>query len=188
MKKTFFLAAALSVLITQTGCFGSFGLIQKVHGFNDSVDNKVLKTLLFYVLNIVPVYGIAGFLDVVIFNLIEFWSGSNPLSMEAGQVEEQLITLNGDTYKVTATQNKMSFAKLNGGELIDMGAMSFDTEGYAWNFEKDGELNKLASYDLASNEVNYYSETGVVTIDATSIECMAMEKANKSNTLAILAD
>lgn len=188
MKKTLFLSAALSILITQTGCFGSFKLVQKIHQFNDSVNNKVLKNLLFYVLIFFPVYSISSFLDIVIFNLIEFWTGSNPLSMEAGQVEEQFITINGDTYKVTATQNKMSFTKLNGEEFVDMGAMSFDPENYAWNFEKEGRVNKLATYDLASNSINYYSEDGVVSTDAASVECMAMYKLKQSNTLALVTN
>ena len=79
------MAAAISIMISQTGCFGGFELTKKVWEFNDNTfENKFLKTLFFYVLNIVPVYGIAGFLDVVIFNLIEFWSGSNPIAMEEG--------------------------------------------------------------------------------------------------------
>ena len=59
MKKVFFLASALSLLITQTACFGSFSLIKKFNEFNPSaVDNNILKILLFYGLNIVPVYSV----------------------------------------------------------------------------------------------------------------------------------
>ncbi|MFT6167610.1 MAG: hypothetical protein ACJASF_002310 [Vicingaceae bacterium] len=188
MKKIFFIASAFSILITQTGCFGSFSAIKKVYEFNDSVDDKFVKTLLFYVLNIIPVYGVAGFLDAVIFNLIEFWTGSNPIAMELGQMEEQLITLNGEIYKVTATQNKMVFAKIDGTDLVDMGAVYFDSENYVWNFEKDGEVNKLASFDPGNNQVNYYSTKGVKSIDAASIECLVKEKMNTVNSLAVLTE
>jgi hypothetical protein len=178
MKKVFFLASALSLMITQTGCFGSFSLIKKVHEFNDSVvDNEILKTLLFYVLNFVPVYSVAGFLDVVIFNLLEFWTGSNPISMEPGQMEEQLIKFDGVTYKVTATQNNMAFVKLEGGKTIDMGSMNFDTDNYAWSFEKDGEVNKLVSFDVANNQLNYYTSNGITSVDAEAVKHLALEKS-----------
>ncbi len=89
MRKLLFTAVAASIMITQTGCFGSFTLVKKVYEFNDGAsDNKFVKTLLFYVLNIVPVYGIAGFLDLIIFNLLEFWTGSNPIAMNEGEFEE----------------------------------------------------------------------------------------------------
>lgn len=188
MKKVFFLAATMSILISQTGCFGSFALVKKVYSANDSVNNKFIKTLLFYVLNIVPVYGVASFIDIVILNLIEFWTGSNPLSMENGQMEEQLLKMNGITYKITATPNKMSFAQVDGESLIDLGTMAFNTEDTAWNFEKDGESKTVVSFDLAADEVDFYATDGMVTVNAMEVECMAMSGVSASNTLAILAD
>lgn len=175
MKKVFFLAAAASIMISQTGCFGSFALVRKLYEFNDSAsDNKVVKTLLFYVLNIIPVYGIAGFLDVVIFNLIEFWSGSNPIAMKAGEVEEQLITMKGEVYKVTASKNKMEFEKAENGDFVSMGSMIFNEEDKSWNFAKDGKIEKLASFDETTNMVTYYNEGNTVQLRACDIENMAL--------------
>ncbi len=189
MKKIFFLASALSLMITQTGCFGSFSLIKKVYEFNESaVDNDILKTLLFYVLNIVPVYGVAGALDVIIFNLLEFWTGSNPISMATGQMEEQLIKFNGITYKVTATKNKMAFVELEGENAVDMGSLAFDMNDYAWSFEKNGEVNKLVSYDLANNQLNYYTSNGITSIDAEAVKCLALEKSSSSNSEVLLCN
>lgn len=189
MKKILFGAAALSIMITQTGCFGSFGLVKTIYEANDNAsDNKIVKTLLMYVLMIVPVYQVAGFLDIVVFNLIEFWSGSNPIAMEAGEMEEQLMTIKGETYKVTATQNKMSFVKLTNGEAIDMGAMTFDTDDNSWNFEKDGEAHKMASYDMASGNVSFFTETGVKVVDMQTVECLAMDKMNGSSSVAFASN
>jgi hypothetical protein len=92
------LASLLFMGVIQTGCFGSFALTKKVYEFNDGLENKWLKSIAFWGLNIIPVYGFAGFVDVVILNLVEFWTGSNPLAMQEGEVEEQIIAFRGESY------------------------------------------------------------------------------------------
>ena len=48
MRKLLFTAVAASIMITQTGCFGSFALVKKVYEFNECAsDNNFVKTLLF---------------------------------------------------------------------------------------------------------------------------------------------
>ncbi|MFN3875083.1 MAG: DUF3332 family protein, partial [Flavobacteriales bacterium] len=59
----------LSLGFAQTGCFGEFALVRKVYNWNDSMSNKFVKTLLFYAMNIIPVYGVAALIDFVILNL-----------------------------------------------------------------------------------------------------------------------
>ena len=92
------LASLLFMGVIQTGCFGSFALTKKVYEFNDGLENKWLKSIAFWGLNIILVYGFAGFVDVVILNLVEFWTGSNPLAMQEGEVEEQIIAFRGESY------------------------------------------------------------------------------------------
>jgi len=186
MKKVFFLASAVSILISQTGCFGSFTLTHKLYEANASINNKFLQTIVMYVLLILPAYGGAAFLDIIIFNLIEFWSGSNPLSLEAGQMEEQLLTYKGETYKITATQNKMQFTKIEDSGLTDMGAMVFETEDLSWNFIKDGDATKLSSFNSETNMASIITSDGFKSIDAETIEFLATNKVN-SNTAVFAA-
>lgn len=62
------------------GCFGSFGLTQKVWKFNDGASsNKWIKWLLFLGLIIIPVYSISVFVDAIVLNTIEFFTGKNPM-------------------------------------------------------------------------------------------------------------
>ena len=68
-----------SAATLSTACFGSFNLTRLVYDFNEDVDNKWLRWLLFLGLVIVPVYGIATFVDAVVINSIEFWTGDNPV-------------------------------------------------------------------------------------------------------------
>jgi hypothetical protein len=65
------------------GCFGRFELTRKVYEVNRSVDDKYLRSAVTWLFVIIPVYGVAAFLDFVIFNLVEFWTGENPVGGEA---------------------------------------------------------------------------------------------------------
>ena len=72
---------AVAVLGT-SGCFGSFNLTRKLYGFNKDVSKeKFVRELVFLGLNVVPIYGIAGLIDAVVANTVEFWTGENPISM-----------------------------------------------------------------------------------------------------------
>lgn len=71
-----------------SGCFGSFALTKKIYGINEGVsENKFVRWLVFLAFTIIPVYGVGTFLDAIVFNSIEFWSGSNPLA-SAGPHED----------------------------------------------------------------------------------------------------
>ena len=73
--------AASTVALGATGCFGSFAATNKLWKFNDGIsDSKWLKWLLFLGLVIVPVYSLFILGDALIFNTIEFFTGSNVLS------------------------------------------------------------------------------------------------------------
>lgn len=72
------LAILTALLVTAGGCYGSFNLVRKVHKFNGTLGNKFVNEVGFIVMNIVPVYGVAAFVDAVVLNTIEFWTGKNP--------------------------------------------------------------------------------------------------------------
>jgi len=60
------------------GCFGSFPLTHGLYKFNADVSKSgIVRTVVFWVFVIFPVYEIAMIGDAVIFNLVEFWGGEN---------------------------------------------------------------------------------------------------------------
>jgi hypothetical protein len=76
------LALTAVALVGTSGCFGSFNLTRKLYGWNKGVsDEKFVRELVFLGLNVVPVYSIAGLIDVIVTNSIEFWTGKNPVDM-----------------------------------------------------------------------------------------------------------
>jgi len=83
-RRAAILTVTAAALVTASGCFGSFNLTRKLWGWNKGVsDEKFVRELVFLGLNVVPVYSIAGFIDVIVTNSIEFWTGTNPVSMSS---------------------------------------------------------------------------------------------------------
>jgi hypothetical protein len=81
LRRTAVLAVAAAGLVVTSGCFGSFQLTRKVYAWNKSVSSdKFVQELVFLGLNIIPIYGFAGFADAVFANTVEFWTGTNPVA------------------------------------------------------------------------------------------------------------
>lgn len=73
-------AAVLALGLAVTGCYGPFRLTKRLHSWNGQVGEKWVNEAAFVALVIVPVYGFAALADAIVFNSIEFWTGSNPMA------------------------------------------------------------------------------------------------------------
>lgn len=84
-----YIAAALICVLTPTfatGCFGGFRLTKKVHRFNRTISyDRWIQWFTFLVFWLVPIYGISFAVDAIFANTIEFWSGTNPITVKAGE-------------------------------------------------------------------------------------------------------
>ena len=118
------LSTVLSLcLLANTGCFGSFALVRKIYDFNQSFRNKFVRTIVFWLFCIVPVYEVCALGDAVIFNLIEFWTGSNVLASAPPTQTEQtkLVAYLADAKtpaEKTTILNDLFWAVLNSKEFI----------------------------------------------------------------------
>lgn len=129
IRKLSFIAVLGIVAIIATSCFGSFGTVRKVYQWNESVTgSKFVNNLVFYGLNIVPIYPISSTLDLFIFNVIEFWTGANPMAMSEGEVDRQIIMHNGKFYALTATKNAISITEYNGDETKHLQTFNFNKD------------------------------------------------------------
>ena len=71
-----------------SGCYGRFPLTKMVYKVNGEVhENKFVKSIVFWVFVIFPVYSIASLVDAVAINLIEFWTG-NTLNIGTATTED----------------------------------------------------------------------------------------------------
>lgn len=148
MKKTI-VCIALSSSLLFSSCLGSFSAFNNLKEWNQNVSNsRFVNNLIFWGLNIIPVYGLFFIGDTIIFNVIEFWSGSNPIAMKEGQKEEQLVEKDGNTFKMVATKNRMEITVVEGpkkGKKLDL---VYKPDEKSWNAVKpNGEVIKLSSFE-----------------------------------------
>lgn len=173
IRKTALLFAMSSLVITQTGCFGEFALTRRVWEWNDDLsDSKFVKTLVFYVLNIIPVYGIASFIDVVILNLIEFWSGSNPMSMNEGDYEMQMATIKGEKFKMESTKDTFTTTQLTGTKAGEVRVMKFDRNDMTWKYTDSKVCDQpvVSFLDAKGENVRVYTGNGAVDMATTDMQ------------------
>lgn len=145
-KKIICVALASSVMFTS--CLGSFSAFNGLKDWNmELTDSKFVNNLVFWGLWIIPVYGLFTLGDVVIFNVLEFWTGNNPVAMKEGEKEIQYVEKDGNKYKMTATVNRLQIEIVDGpktGEKVDL---VYRPHEKSWNAIKpDGEIIPLSSF------------------------------------------
>ena len=168
IAKLFLALGMFSTVMLTTGCFGTFSLTKKIYEFNDSIagndqTGKFVKSLVMIAMSIIPVYQIGVFADVIIFNLIEFWTGSNPLAMADGQKETQVVMHNGIKYEITATRNNFKVKQLTGKNEGMVQSVSFDEKELAWYNTSNGASQKLIQYTVENGEIVsavYFGQNG----------------------------
>lgn len=148
MKKTISCLLLSSALLFSS-CLGSFRAFNNLKDWNQGLtDSKFLDNLIFWGLNIVPVYGLFFLGDAIIFNVIEFWSGSNPIAMKDGESETQMVEHDGNTFKMIATKNRIQVTVVEGpkkGKKIDL---VYKPDDKSWNAVRpNGEVIKLSSFE-----------------------------------------
>jgi hypothetical protein len=139
-----------------TGCFGSFGLSKEVYKFNKGLGDKFVQEAVFLALSICQVYSVTLFVDAIILNSIEFWTGSNPIAMEKGQTETKVLAMGDEKVTITATHNKFTFVSGKG----EKAEMVFNTYDNSWYLSVNNNLTKLATYNNARTDMMVYLPNG----------------------------
>jgi len=99
LKRISWIAMVSVFFATFVGCFGKFPLVRKLYEFNSSLGDssmvgRFIRTLVMWVMMFFPIYSIAGLIDMIILNLIEFWTGKVVVHNEATSPE---TVVSGDT-------------------------------------------------------------------------------------------
>lgn len=149
-----------TMALMSVGCYGSFNLTKKVYNWNGSLGNKWVVELVFLAAYVVPVYGIAGFIDAVILNSIEFWTGSNPVAANVSSEDGTNVTFNKEKNEMT-----ISYA----------GKTFIVTREEGKSVVKDSEGNVLATaVSDANGNMNVVDTQGNVLSSYNSSEVSAM--------------
>lgn len=143
MKKLTYLVAGLLLASQLSSCaIGSYACFNKVNDFNTNLtDNKFVNGIVGYFLAPIDL-GVAGFIDVVILNTMEFWLGSNPLAAT------QVVTGEDGLHYAIASDKKGGYivtCKETGKEVDCL----FDQYARTWSIQSEGET--ISQFAMTSN-------------------------------------
>lgn len=147
-------------------CYGSFPLVRTVYNFNGSIGGPskgggIIRSIVMILLSVIPVYGISFFIDVIILNSIEFWSGDK---MNLGKIPENPnleLTKNDDMLKFYIKKHDVTlyafkdkpgeFFILKNNEYVSIKTKIVDNNIYLM----DNENHVLISKELSEKELSY---------------------------------
>lgn len=169
--KSLAIATVLCGSVLFSSCMGSFNLTKSVYQFNESISsNKFVNNVIFWLCGHV-VYGLTMSLDVVVFNTIEFWTGSNPVA--AGETK----TIKGENGEYLVKTNENGYQIIQGEESMDL---VYNQENNSWNAVVNGQSTELLRFN--ENGTVTLSNGKTVTMDA--IGMMTARQSMNSSSLA----
>ena len=175
MKKSFFtvaVAISLAGTLTFSSCLGSFGITGKLYNFNQNVGGKFVNQVVFWAFCIVPVYEIAVFADVVIFNTIEFWTGSNPI---AEGVTKDVKGENGLQYNITSTKDGYKIKCENGQEMN----LVYNKETNVWSSIVGENVTRLVKVEGENAIVYVNDKEKNISLTAEGVSAFRNEVSNE---------
>ena len=157
-----FFKKGIAILLISTlafmsfGCHGKYALFNTLHKWNGSLGSKWVNSIVHFILWVIPVYGICLLVDWWILNTVEFWTGSNPLAMNEGEREQQIVNKDGVNYEITATKNRFDVLVLDGEKAGTMTSLVYNDNTMVWSAESGNERVELAQIDSENqNRVHF---------------------------------
>lgn len=150
-RRSVVLTLTAAAMLGTSGCFGSFNLTRKLYGFNKDVSkDKFVRELVFLGLNIVPIYGVAGFIDAVVANTVEFWTGQNPIDM-TGSIKVDSATVVKKVGVVKNGERIMTLSTFKFDKLVATTIMSLEPGATSMTFKTVFADGRTESYVIALN-------------------------------------
>jgi hypothetical protein len=155
MKKNFkFFVVLMSISLVLSSCIGSFGLTNKVKAWNEGLGDKFVNELVFVCMHIIPVYPITLFVDGIVLNSVEFWTGDAPIAKKENGTKI-VKNANGDEVAVTSCAD--GYIISNGADEIKF---QFDAADNSWSAVHGEEVTKLMTIDVENNSAELYLLSG----------------------------
>ena len=128
--------------LAYSSCVGSYGLFNGYAKWQRTMtDNKFVNAIVGFILTPI-VGGVCLFIDSLVLNTIEFWTGDNPMSASIGKTL-QVMGSDGRYYAVTVMKNGYEI-KAPTGELS---YFKYDKQKNLWSLEQNGETRELFRYN-----------------------------------------
>lgn len=154
-------------VLSQSSCMGSFALTLKVYEINNTItDNKFVNNLIFWIVG-APVYGFTTTVDIVILNLIEFWTGDNLLAEAPEPLGDDRWAFQGRAFKLNRTHDQLHLQELQGETVVADINLSYNAIDNSWYIETE-EGNQVKMFSEIDGKVTFYF--GDHSIDMASAE------------------
>lgn len=140
------LTLLLTIGYVNTGCFGEFRVFNQVAQWNNSMGEDVVKEIVFILFWIVPVYEVCLFVDAVVLNTIEYWTGEAVVGLKEGEIKEKIFAgKNGTQYKVTVSKTNIEIKQIAGKNKGEQLNMVYHSTDKSWYLEKNGKAKKMVT-------------------------------------------
>ena len=158
MRAVFASILVAGLVLSNTACIGRMATSGRVGKFNLEVtESKWGREITFLALYLIPVYPLAGAIDLIIVNSIEFWTGTNPLNGEPGlarfQTEKSGYAAAADGSEAISTLREDGSIDLEiraaDGSVHFMNVVRMDGQVVA----RDSEGRHVAMVDSATGEI-----------------------------------
>jgi len=133
MTRGITIVAGAAMLLQMEGCYGKFALTRKLYAWNGTLGDKWINSLATFAMVVIPVYGAAGFVDYVILNTVEFWTGKNPVTLKTGEKDVKVVEYQGRKFQITATPNRLEVVPMDGKTAP--ASLVFDPASQTWSAE-----------------------------------------------------
>jgi len=140
-----FLAAA-----SFTGCAGQFALFNRAVPFVGNLGGRWIGAVVYWIVGLPIVIPITLFLDGLIFNTIEFWTGSNPLAMG-----DPNVFIAGDTFEQTDGEGNHLLATRNEDGSLSLKVTKISGEIAEYLLQRDG--NDVKIFDVEGALISYHT-------------------------------
>jgi len=170
MRRKSFLFASVMLLsssILLSSCIGSFSLFNKLLAWNKSVSDKWINELVFIVIS--PAYAVAGVVDALVLNSIEFWTGDNP----AASAQVQTVEGEDGNYLITTTEEGHEIQKEGEDEVV---AFLFDKENNSWSVGFEGETTPLLQLIDDETALVYLQDGSTMTVNSDQQSLYALKQ------------
>lgn len=158
--KKVFLAFLLGTFLTlNQACYGPFLLTKKIYNWNGKVGDKFVNSAVMWALIIIPVYSATLFVDFVVLNTVQFWTGTNPLAMKEGEEETQIVQHDENSFRITARRNYLEIEILSGKKAGEKFSLHYLPETNAWIMER-GKESQIIAEGESQKEVVFYHPDG----------------------------
>jgi len=183
------LVAAVGAL--SAGCFGKFQLTRKVYDMNQSIDEKYVRSATTWIFVIIPVYGLAALADLIVFNVIEFWTGENPVA--EAKVTKVYAQGNGRTLLTLSRDGSATVAvieRYEGERLVSTLRVRDDGAGKVTAVEtaEEGKVREVSAVAASDGSVDVTTataaETGTERVSAPAVRAKMARAARIASEVA----